>query len=214
MPEPEFGDQPESGDRFAGPDGAPDAAPDPAPDSDSEGGDEDDIPPAPLWAMRVRMHSRRHPGPGEEGRIRRCLGEGDEALYVIDDGPDHCMVGRRVGRASDGCTYCLVARVPLEHYADLEAGDAVAADAFSGARDIALCGVFEQDRGASNVFVVQHYRRGRDVPADYLAPSPFIEFTDDRDDVPDSWAHPGTDLDPELDSDTDPDPDTDPDLGF
>ncbi len=166
-------------------DSAPDGATDGDGTTDGAPDGEDDIPPAPLWAMKVRMHTRRHSEPGEEGRIRRCLGEGDDALYVIDDGPDHCMVGRRVGRASDGCTYCLVARVPLDRYVDLVAGDVVAAEAFSGARDISLCGVFEADR-AANVFVVQHYRHQRDVPFDYLPPSPFIEFTDDSDDQAES----------------------------
>jgi len=140
---------------------------------------EDDIPPAPLWAMRTRMHSLRRLEPGEEGRIRRRLGIDDDTVYVVDDGPDHCMVGRRVGQAPDGCVYCLVGRISLEEYADVAAGDMALADVFSDARDISLCGVFEEDEAASNVFLVQHYRRPRDVPADYLPSSPFLEFTDD-----------------------------------
>jgi hypothetical protein len=152
----------------------------PAPGGDVPEG-EDHIPAAPLWAMRTRMHTNRRLEPGEEGRIRRRLGDDDDAVYVIDDGPDHCMIGRRVGQAPDGCVYCLVARIALEEYADVVVGDVELADVFSGARDISLCGVFEQDEGASNVFLVQHYRRGRDVPADYLPSSPFLEFTDDAD---------------------------------
>jgi hypothetical protein len=151
-----------------------------APRSDVPEG-EDDIPPAPLWAMRTRMHSLRHLDPGEEGRIRRRLGADDDAVYVIDDGPDHCMVGRRVGEAPDGCVYCLVARISLEEYADVVAGVVALTEVFSDARDISLCGVFEQDEASSNVFLVQHYRRPRDVPADYLPSSPFLEFTDDAD---------------------------------
>ena len=143
---------------------------------------EDDIPPAPLWAMRTRMHSNRRLEPGEEGRIRRRAGEGDDAVYVIDDGLDHCMVGRRVGKASDGCVYCLVARISLEDFADIVAGERDVSEVFSDARDISLCGVIEEDEAAANVFLVQHYRRARDVPVDYLPPSPFIEFTDDPDD--------------------------------
>ncbi|MDR3650194.1 MAG: hypothetical protein P4L20_13955, partial [Acidimicrobiales bacterium] len=154
------------------------------PDGDSDGEGELDIPPAPLWAMRVRMHSHRHPDPGEEGRIRRRLGTGDDTLYVIDDGLDHCMVGRRVGRASDGCTYCLVARISLDRYTDLEAGDVAPAAAFAESRDISLCGVFEEEQ-AANVVLVQHYTRPRDVPLDYLPPSPFLEFTEDPEDPDD-----------------------------
>ncbi len=142
---------------------------------------EDAIPPAPLWAMWIRMHSLRRMEPGEEGRIRRRLGDDDDAVYVVEDGPDHCMVGRRVGQAPDGCVYCLVGRISLETFADVVAGDVALADVFSEARDISLCGVFEEDEAASNVFLVQHYRRPRDVPADYLPSSPFLEFTDDPD---------------------------------
>ena len=147
--------------------------------SDGSAEGEDEIPPALLWAMRTRMHSHRLLEPGEEGHIRRCLGTGDDALYVIDDGADHCMVGRLVGHASDGCTYCLVARISLGRYADLEAGDLAGADAFSDARDISLCGVFEAEQAASNVILVQHYTHLADVPVDYLPSSPFIEFADD-----------------------------------
>src|SRR5580698_3702188 len=99
--------------------GGPPAAPDDHPQSTEDAASievpegEDDIPAAPLWAMRTRMHSNRRLEPGEEGRIRRRVGEGDDSVYVIDDGLDHCMVGRRVGKASDGCVYCLVARIPL-----------------------------------------------------------------------------------------------------
>jgi hypothetical protein len=142
---------------------------------------EDDIPPAPLWAMRIRMHSLRRLEPGEEGRIRRRLGDDDDALYFIDDGPDHCMVGRRVGHAPDGCVYCLVARISLDRYTDLVDGDVDRTEAFADARDISLCGVFEAEEAGSNVLLVQHYRRPRDVPEDYLPSSPYIEFTDNPD---------------------------------
>ena len=51
-------------------------------------------------------------------------------------------------------------------------GTSALADVFSEARDISLCGVFEEDEAASNVLLVQHYRRPRDMPADYLPPTP------------------------------------------
>src|SRR6202035_6024571 len=91
-------------------DGAPPVPPDDVPEG------EDLVPTAPLWAMRTRMHSARHLEPGEEGRIRRRVGDGDDAVYVIDDGADHCMIGRPVGAAPDGCVYCLVARIAFEEY--------------------------------------------------------------------------------------------------
>ncbi len=142
---------------------------------------EDEVPPALLGAMTNRMHSHRRLQPDEEDYIQRRLGSGDDAVYVIDDGPDHCMVGRRVGHAPDGCVYCLVARISLDRYTDLVAGDVARVDAFSDARDISLCGVFEEEQTASNVILVQHYSHPRDVPLDYLPPSPFIEFTDNPD---------------------------------
>jgi hypothetical protein len=186
----------EVGDAPTGPDGAgswdaadapepvdaldPADEPDPVepPDSGIEG--EDHIPGAPLWAMTTRMHANRRKEPGEEGRIRRRLGDDvDAAVYVIDDGADHCMVGRRVGRAPDGCVYCLVARISLDSFGDVLAGDVDRDELFSDARDISLCAVFDDEQAASNVLLVQHYRRVRDVPAEYLPPSPFIEFTDE-----------------------------------
>ncbi len=148
-------------------------------DAPTEG--EGAIPPAPRWAMTTRMHSNRRSAPGDEGYIRRRWGTDDDTLYVMDDGADHCMIGRRVGRAPDGCIYCLVARISLEQYGDLEAGDLTGAELFSEARDISLCGVFDDEQAASNVLLVQHYRRPRHVPADYLPPSPFLEFTDEPD---------------------------------
>jgi len=140
---------------------------------------EDEIPLAPLWAMKTRMHSHIRPEPGEVGRIRRRLGPDDDVIYIIDDGPDHCMVGRRVGHAADGCTYCLVARISLDRSEQLVEGDVDPTQAFSDARDISLCGVFEDEQSVSNVFLVRHYKRPGDVPDEYLPPSSFLEFTDD-----------------------------------
>jgi hypothetical protein len=144
---------------------------------------EDEIASAPLLAMETRMHSPRRLEPGEEGRIRRRWGDDADAVYVIDDGPNHCMVGRWVGQAPD-CAYCLVARISLEQYEDIEVGELDWSEAFSDSRDISLCGVVDEEEAASNVFLVQHYRRPRDVPVDYLPGSPVLEFTDEP--VPES----------------------------
>ena len=140
------------------------------------------MPVAVRWAMRDRRHAlgRRH--PEDPGAVESCLGQGDAALFAIDDGDDHCMVGRVVGASDDGCTYCLVGRIDLVALGDLEDGTVAVDAAFATARDIALCGVYESDvhspLAAPNVFVVQHYRAARDVPVEYLPPSPFIPFTD------------------------------------
>ena len=138
---------------------------------------EDEIASATWLAMRIRMHSHRRLEAGDEGRIRRRWGDDDDAVYVIDDGPDHCMVGRLVGLAPD-CVYCLVGRISSERYEDVEVGDLDWTEVFAEARDISLCGVVEDEGASGNVFLVQHYRRARQVPADYLPGSPFLEFTD------------------------------------
>jgi hypothetical protein len=142
----------------------------PLQDHESQG----DVPAAPLWAMKDRQHARH--GGGD--RIRARLGTDGETLYVIDDGATHCMIGRIVGSTPDRCTYCLVARIPVDRYRRLVDGEIPLREAFSDARDIALCGVIEQAR-ASNVFLVQHYRHIEQVPDQYLPPSPLIEFADD-----------------------------------
>jgi hypothetical protein len=137
------------------------------------------IPPAPLWAMKDRRHFFGLPGHGDAARVRACVGQGDGAVCFIDDGRSHCMVGRRVGVSPEGLTYCLIGRIPLDHYLKIANGGTQTAEAFSEARDIELCGVFEDENMVSEVIAVEHYRHLDDVPREYLPPSPFIEFEDD-----------------------------------
>ncbi len=137
------------------------------------------IPPAPLWAMKDRRHFFGLPGHGDADRVRACVGQGDGAVYFIDDGRSHCMVGRRVGASPEGLTYCLIGRVPLDHYLKIANDGTEPAGAFSDAHDIELCGVFEDETMVSEVIAVEHYRHIDDVPPEYLPPSPFIEFEDD-----------------------------------
>jgi hypothetical protein len=134
------------------------------------------MPTAALWAMEDRKHSSWRPAPGEDQEIRYRVGSGDRTLYAIDDGPHHCMIGRLVGEDADGCVYCLVARIDLDHFNDLKHEDVPLERAFTGARDISLSSVFESE-SVSNVVQIQHYRRDEDVPDEYLPPSPFLEFT-------------------------------------
>jgi hypothetical protein len=137
------------------------------------------VPPAPLWAMKDRRHFFGLRGHGDVDRIRKALGAGDDTVYFIDDGHKHCMIGRQVGAAPDGSVYCLVGRIRLERYEEIESGEATLDDVFADARDITLCSVFVDDGMASEIVVIQHYPHFRDVPADYLPPSPFIQFDDD-----------------------------------
>ena len=44
------------------------------------------IPASPLWAMKDRRHEQWPHLFGHPDRIRVCLGTGDAAVYLIDDG--------------------------------------------------------------------------------------------------------------------------------
>ena len=136
------------------------------------------IPAGPLWAMKYLRHGQHggltgHDAPEE---LRLAVSTEDETVYVIDDGASHCMVARRVGSAPDGCLYCLVARVRIDDVQDVRDGWAPLSGLFSHGRELTLCGVVEGS--VSNVVRVASYRKFREVPDEYLPPSPFIEFPD------------------------------------
>jgi hypothetical protein len=142
------------------------------------GESESSIPTGPLWAMKYLRHGQHNALTGQNApeALRLAVSTGDETIYAIDDGASHAMVARRVGSAPDGCLYCLVARVRIEAVLDVREGLAPLADVFGGGKELTLCGVVEGS--VSNVVRVASYRKYRDVPADYLPPSPFIEFPD------------------------------------
>ena len=144
-----------------------------------EAGEVDTVVPATLlWSMKFLRHGRSGPDRGVEDADRIRWSSDDEeprsAVYAIDDGYGHCMVGRLVGASPDGATYCLVARVKHLDFDEVRGGWAAAADLFSLAKEFALTAVSEGS--VSNVVRVAGYRRYRDVPAEYLPPSPYIEF--------------------------------------
>ncbi|MGH9096393.1 MAG: hypothetical protein ACRDWB_03135, partial [Acidimicrobiales bacterium] len=136
------------------------------------------IPAGPLWAMKYLRHGQHGPLTGHDApeELRLAVNRGDETIYVIDDGSSHCMVARRVGSAPDGCLYCLVARVKIDDVQDVRDGWASLSGLFSLGRELTLCGVVEGS--VSNVVRVASYRKYRDVPDEFLPPSPFIEFPD------------------------------------
>jgi hypothetical protein len=136
------------------------------------------IPHAPLWSMKYHRHL--HLFDRTDTPIRAAFGEGDQAVYLIDDGRKHCVVSRVVGASPDGCTYCLVAQISMETYERLANGEMAADAIFAGARDFAMCAVFEAqvEDAPSNVTVAEQYAGLDDVPAEYLSPNPFIEFDD------------------------------------
>jgi hypothetical protein len=136
------------------------------------------IPPSPLWAMKERRHEQLLHLFGHPHRIRVCLGSGDAAVYAMDDGKHHCMIGRRVGATIDGCVYSLVARITKDTYDALAAGSIDGRQAFLAAHEAGLSGTAEAP-GVSNIFDVDYYQDAADIPAEYLPPSPFIEFARD-----------------------------------
>jgi hypothetical protein len=138
----------------------------------------DSVPTGPLWAMKYLRHGQHGALTGQNApeALRLAIGSENQAIYAIDDGASHAMVARPVGSAPDGCLYCLVGRVRIEAVQDAREGWAPPAELFAGAKELTLCGVVEGS--VSNLVRVASYRKYRDVPAEYLPPSPFIEFPD------------------------------------
>ena len=136
------------------------------------------VPPSPLWAMKERRHEQLLHLFGHPHRIRACIGTGDAAVYAIDDGKHHCMLGRRVGATLDGCVYSLITRVTLDTYQSLVSGAIDGRQAFLAGHESGLSGTVE-DPGVSNIFDVDYYQQPDEIPAEYLPPSPFIEFAKD-----------------------------------
>jgi hypothetical protein len=139
------------------------------------------VPPSPLWAMKDRRHVMWHLLPAAERheRLRDCLGSGDGAVYVIDDGRHHVMLGRRVGGVAGECEYCLVGRATRGRYDELRANTAGLADAFDGATELTLCGVaVEENILSSNVFDVDRYDDAADIPAQYRPGTPYLELSE------------------------------------
>jgi hypothetical protein len=139
----------------------------------------EEIPLVVLAAMRDRMHARRLSSVDDSGHVRESLGTADDDVHVVDDGADHCMIGRPVGHAPDGCVYVLVARISRDRYEQLREGEVEMAEAFADGRDISFCAVYEVEGLVENIALVRRFRQGDDVPAEYLPPSPFLEFADE-----------------------------------
>jgi hypothetical protein len=134
------------------------------------------IPPFALWAMKYKRHG--HLFSRAEVEIRERYGSGDHAVYVLDDGRKHCMIGRMVGTSSDGCTYCLVAQITVAAYEQLVNDGVAVDDVFADSRDPALVVVYEAEEAVSNVSVVRTFAGIDEVPVEYLPPTPAIFFSD------------------------------------
>jgi hypothetical protein len=136
------------------------------------------VPARTLWAMKDRRHEQWSHAFGHADRIRARIGHDDAAVFAIDDGSHHVMLGRPVGVAPDGCVYSLVTRVAVATYHSLVAGAIDARIAFERGTDAGLSGAVEAD-GVANVFDVDYYGDGESIPERYLPPAPFIEFGED-----------------------------------
>jgi hypothetical protein len=142
--------------------------------------DAEEIPFLVMAAMRDRMHARRLSPPDDPNHVEESLGTAEDDLHVVDDGPDHCMIGRSVGFTPDGCVYVLVARLSRYGYEQLRDGDMALTDAFADARDVNLCAVYESDGIVQNIAQIRRFYDPDDVPSEFLPPSPFLEFSDDE----------------------------------
>ena len=155
-----------------GADDGPDAA-----GQEPDEGDDDPLAPYVELAMKNRQHGRAHNiEPRQDDDPLYCFGSGDATVYAMEDGRSGLMIGRAVGRDTEGCVFCLVGASRTAMLTMLDDGEVPPTEAFDDARDLSLCSVFE-DVGVDNVVLVQHYRRLRDVPAEYLPGQPFLEFT-------------------------------------
>ncbi len=143
-------------------------------------------------AMKILQHHQVRADPDQQDHHLHCFGSGDAALYAIEDGVKRLIIGRGVGRDGEGCIYCLVGTSSPALLATLNAGEVAPTEAFDDAAELTLCSVFQADhaplrhfrltalnRPVSNVVLVRHYKRIRDVPVEYRPGQPFLQFTDE-----------------------------------
>ena len=140
------------------------------------------IPPSPLWAMKDRRHTQWHllASSDRHERIRLSVGDGDDALFAIDDGRHHAMIGRRIGSSPSGVEYCLIGRVTVATLEGLESDPGARSAAFDEATELLVCGIDEEpDIESSNVLDVARYDDVSEVPPEYLPGSPYQNFRSD-----------------------------------
>lgn len=144
---------------------------------------EDSLVPKPvLWALKDHRHIQWHllPAADRHEEFRESLGPDQHAVYAIDDGADHAMLGHPVGATRDGCDYILVGRITLEQLEDLRQQKVATPDAFTAAEELALCGVADVPEALSaTVFDVARYRSADEIPLEFLPGTPFRLFKED-----------------------------------
>jgi hypothetical protein len=142
---------------------------------------ETQIPEGPLLAMKDRRHTQWHLLASHERheRLRETFAQGGDALYVVDDGRTHAMIGRVVG-SSPSCTYSLIGRVTRADLDELRRGKVPITEAFDTASELAIVALAEVESVASsNVFDVALFDSPGEIPQEYLPGSPQIALTSD-----------------------------------
>jgi hypothetical protein len=139
---------------------------------DSEGA----MPTFALWTMKYLQHG--HLFGKAESVLRESYGDGDHAVYVMDDGRKHCLISRLVGTDPEGCVYPLVGQITIAAYERLVDDHSLTDRIFEEAEHLCLCAVFEAREAVSNVSVVRRFASVHEVPPEYLPPGPALHFTD------------------------------------
>ena len=142
-----------------------DGSDNPLEDHDVDG----DIPEVPLLALKEHRHTQwsKMLGVGGHLPLRLEIGDGPHAIYAIDDGKHHAVIGRVVA-TSPSCSYVLVGRISMDELQSLVDERTSTDAAFDGASELALLGVALVTSVAStNIFTVDRYSDAAEIPADF-----------------------------------------------
>ena len=132
--------------------------------------------------MKEKRHIQWHLLPAHErhDRLRDCIGSGEEAVYVIDDGRHHATVGRRVGATGPVVSTASSGGCDVNGSTSFDSFGCPPPTCSTAPKNLTLCGIAVQEAiTSSNVFDVARYENLAAVPTEYLPGSPFIHFTED-----------------------------------
>jgi hypothetical protein len=141
------------------------------------------VPEIPLLAMKEHRHTQWSAilGLGQHMPLRLEIGDGQSAVYAIDDGKHHAVLGRVVA-ASSAATYCLVGRITMDELQSLIDETIPTTAAFEAAQELCLFGIATVASVAStNVFEVERYATFGEVPDAYRVGTPVATLAHDLD---------------------------------
>lgn len=142
-----------------------------------------EIPEIPLLAMKDHRHTQWSEMLGVGGHLplRLEIADGTSAVFAIDDGKHHAVIGR-VAAVSPSCTYVLVGRIRMDELEGLVDETVAPSAAFSPATELALLGVALVESVAStNVFTVDRYRDASEIPESYAVGRVPVALSSDLD---------------------------------